>query len=89
MRFRPRMGATPSPAFAAARTASFQSARTPSCDAVAVNVRPPATNWTDVRASASDRASSSCVASASPIPPTSSPRPSSPQGAASENPRGA
>src|SRR6188472_4643709 len=80
MRFRPRMGATPSPAFAAARTAPFQSARTPSCDAVAVNVRPPATNCTDVCASAPDRASSSFAACASCIPPTSSPPTVVPEG---------
>ena len=52
MRFRPRMGATPSPAFAASLTAPSQSGRTPSCDAVTANVRPPATNSTDVCASA-------------------------------------
>ena len=73
MRFKPRMGATPSPAFAASRTAPSQSGRTPSCDAVTANVRPPATNSTDVCASAADCASSSFVACASSIPPTSSP----------------
>ena len=73
MRFRPRMGATPSPAFAASLTAPSQSGRTPSCDAVTANVRPPATNSTDVCASAADCASSSFAACASSIPPTSSP----------------
>ena len=72
-RFRPRTGANPSPAAAADRTAAAQSGRTPSCDAVSANVRPPATNSTGFRPSTADRRSSFLVAAETSSPPTPSP----------------